>query len=392
MLLVTYVQMAMEVTQILLNAQAVDGAVRKQAENKLKQFQEQNLPSFLLTLAGELSNDEKPPESRRLAGLILKNALDSKELQWQWLSINPIPTFKAQIKAFLLTTLTTSPYPDARSTASQVIAKVAAIELPHNQWPELIESLLSNVHQQLPSSTRQATFKTLGYICEDVSPDVLDQDNVNKILTAVVLGMNSTEKNSHVRLAAIEALHNALCFAQANFSMDMDRNYIMKIVCEATLSPELKIRQVAFECLVAISFTYYEKLAPYIQNIFTITAKAVREDHETVALRAIEFWSSICEEEIEILEEYRDEFSSDSYIPCFYFIKKTLPFLVPVLLETLLKKEKEDQDQDEGAWNIAMAGSTCLGLVARTVGDDLIVPLVMPFIQENNIPHWRVLE
>ncbi|XWS50326.1 hypothetical protein CRYUN_Cryun12cG0078700 [Craigia yunnanensis] len=59
-----------------------------------------------------------------------------------------------------------------------------------------------------------------------------------------------------------------------------------------------------------------------------------------------------------------------------------------MLLETLLKQE-EDQDRDEGAWNIAMAGGTCLGLVARTVGDD-IVPLVVPFIEENiTKPDWR---
>ncbi|MCI20594.1 importin subunit beta-1-like, partial [Trifolium medium] len=165
-------QMAMEVTQILLNAQAVDGAVRKQAEDNLKQFQEQNLPSFLISLAGELANDEKPVESRRLAGLILKNALDSKEQHkkiefvQRWLAIDP--TFKAQIKALLLRTLS-SPSHDARSTASQVIAKVAGIELPHKQWPELIVSLLSNVHQ-LPAPTRQATLETLGYICEEVSP------------------------------------------------------------------------------------------------------------------------------------------------------------------------------------------------------------------------------
>ena len=52
----------------------------------------------------------------------------------------------------------------------------------------------------------------------------------------------------------------------------------MRVVCEATLSPEVKIRQAAFECLVSISSTYYEKLAPYIQGIFNLTAKVAREE------------------------------------------------------------------------------------------------------------------
>jgi importin subunit beta-1 len=385
--------MAMEVTQILLNAQSIDGNVRKHAEDSLKQFQEQNLPSFLLSLSGELANDDKPVESRKLAGLILKNALDAKEqhrkfeLVQSWLSLDA--AVKAQIKTCLLQTLS-SPVPDARSTASQVIAKIAGIELPQKQWPELVGSLLSNIHQ-LAANVKQATLETLGYLCEEVSPNVVDQDQVNKILTAVVQGMNASEVNNDVRLAATRALYNALGFAQANFSNDMERDYIMRVVCEATMSPEVKIRQAAFECLVSISSTYYEKLAPYIQDIFNITAKAVREDEEPVALQAIEFWSSICDEEIDILEEYGEEFTGDSAIPCFYFIKQALPALVPLLLETLLKQE-EDQDQDEGAWNIAMAGGTCLGLVARAVGDD-IVPLVMPFIEENiTKPDWRQRE
>ncbi|OAY66954.1 Importin subunit beta-1 [Ananas comosus] len=385
--------MAMEVTPILLNAQSVDATTRKHAEETLKQFQEQNLPAFLLSLSGELSNNEKPVDSRRLAGLILKNALDAKELHrknelvQRWLSLDA--GVKAQIKACLLQTLS-SPAPDARSTASQVIAKIAGIELPQKQWPELIGTLLSNIHQLQPH-VKQATLETLGYLCEEVSPQVVDQDQVNKILTAVVQGMNASEASADVRLAATRALYNALGFAQANFSNDMERDYIMRVVCEATLSPEVKIRQAAFECLVAISSTYYEKLASYMQDIFNITAKAVREDEEPVALQAIEFWSSICEEEIDILDEYGGDFTADSDTPCFYFIKQALPALVPMLLETLLKQE-EDQDQDEGAWNLAMAGGTCLGLVARTVGDD-IVPLVMPFIEENiTKPDWRQRE
>ncbi|XP_020577701.1 importin subunit beta-1 [Phalaenopsis equestris] len=385
--------MAVEITQILLNAQSIDAATRKHAEESLKQFQDQNFPSFLLSLSGELANNEKPVDSRKLAGLILKNTLDAKELHrknelaQRWLSLDA--SVKAQVKGCMLQTLS-SPVSDARSTASQVIAKIAGIELPQKQWPELIGILLSNIHQ-LQSHVKQATLETLGYLCEEVSPEVADQDQVNKILTAVVQGMNASEGNNDVRLAATRALYNALGFAQANFSNDMERDYIMRVVCEATMSPEVKIRQAAFECLVAISTTYYDKLASYMQDIFSITAKAVREDEEPVALQAIEFWSSICDEEIDILDEYGSDFTADSDIPCFYFIKQALPALVPMLLETLLKQE-EGQDQDEGAWNIAMAGGTCLGLVARTVSDD-IVPLVMPFIEENiTKPDWRQRE
>ncbi|KAK4480518.1 hypothetical protein RD792_013594 [Penstemon davidsonii] len=385
--------LTMEVTQVLLSAQSVDSTVRKHAEDNLKQFQEQNLSGFLLSLSGELANEEKPVESRKLAGLILKNALDAKEqhrkyeLVQRWFSLDV--AVKSQIKACLLQTLS-STASDARSTASQVIAKVAGIELPQKQWPELIGSLLSNIHQ-VPSHVKQATLETLGYLCEEVVPDVVDQDHVNKILTAVVQGMNANEGNIEVRLSATRALYNALGFAQANFSNDMERDYIMRVVCEATLSPEVKIRQAAFECLVSIGSIYYEKLAPYIQDIFNITSKAVREDEEPVALQAIEFWSSICDEETDILDEYGGDLTADSDVLCYYFIKQALPALVPMLLETLLKQE-EDQDQDEGAWNLAMAGGTCLGLVARTVGDD-IVPLVMPFIEENIMKaDWRQRE
>ncbi|XP_078428286.1 ARM repeat superfamily protein [Wolffia australiana] len=382
--------MAMEVTQVLLNAQSVDSAVRNLAEENLKQFQEQNLSAFVLSLSTELANNEKPVDSRKLAGLILKNALDAKEhhrrleLTQRWLSLDA--AIKGQVKSCLMQTLF-SLVVDARSTASQVIAKIASIELPHQQWPELIDSLLANVHQPQPH-VKQATLDTLGYLCEEVSSDVVDQDQVNKILTAVVQGMTVGEGNSEVRLAATRALHNALGFAQANFSNDMERDYIMRVIFEATLSPEVKIRQAAFECLVSIASMYYEKLASYMQDIFSVTAKAVREDEEPVALQAIELWSSICDEEIDILDEYGGEYSADSDLSCFYFIKQALPALVPMLLETLLKQE-EDQDLDEGAWNLSMAGGTCLGLVARTVGDD-IVPLVMPFIQENiDKPEWR---
>lgn len=62
-----------------------------------------------------------------------------------------------------------------------------------------------------------------------------------------------------------------------------------------------------------------------------------------------------------------------------HFIQAALPHLVPMLLEQLTKQD-EGQDQEEGTWNMAMAGGTCLDLVAQSVGD-AVVPLVMPYVQ-----------
>ncbi|GFY83804.1 ARM repeat superfamily protein [Actinidia rufa] len=344
--------------------------------------------------AVELSNNDKPLESRRLAGIVLKNSLDAKDaarkehLVQQWVAIDI--SIKSKIKELLLSTLGSSAS-EARHTSAQVIAKIASIEIPRKEWPELIGLLLVNMTQQdRPASLKQATLETLGYVCEEISHQDLVQDEVNSVLTAVVQGMNVTEHSPEVRLAATKALYNALDFAQSNFENEMERNYIMKVVCETTVAKEADIRQVAFECLVSIASTYYDVLEPYMQTIFELTLKAVKGDEEVVALQAIEFWSSICDEEIE-LQDYDYAENGDSSPQHSHFIEKALPSLVPMLLETLLKQE-EDQDEDDTTWNVSMAGGTCLGLVARTVGD-AIVPLVMPFVEANiSKTDWRSRE
>lgn len=386
--------MASEITQYLLAAQSPDAKIRNEAETALGQFRDQNLPGFLLSLSVELSNDGKPTESRRLAGIVLKNSLDAKEaatkdhLVQQWVAIDI--SFKSQIKNSLLNTLGSSAR-EASHTAAQVVAKIASIEIPRKEWHELVGLLLAHMTQpDRPASLKQATLEALGYVCEEISHEDLVQDEVNAVLTAVVQGMNVSEQNSDVRLAATRALYNALDFAQTNFDNEMERNYIMNVICDAALANEIEIRKAAFECLVSIASTYYEILEPYMQKIFELTSNAVKGDEEAVALQAVEFWSSICDEELDIQDNEVPEIG-DSNPPHSQFIQKALPTLVPMLLETLLKQD-EDQDQEDGIWNLAMAGGTCLGLVAKTVGD-FVVPLVMPFVEANiSKTDWRSRE
>ncbi len=84
---------ALDITQILSKAQSANAVDRQQAEQQLKQLQEGNHAVFLYSLSQELANNSKPTDTRRLAGLILKNALDAKEEKrkvgcWWWCFID----------------------------------------------------------------------------------------------------------------------------------------------------------------------------------------------------------------------------------------------------------------------------------------------------------------
>lgn len=72
-------QLVLDLTPLLGSAQSPDAAVRNAAEQQLQQLQKEQYPAFLLSLATELASDSKPVDSRRLAGLVLKNALDARD-------------------------------------------------------------------------------------------------------------------------------------------------------------------------------------------------------------------------------------------------------------------------------------------------------------------------
>jgi importin subunit beta-1 len=117
----------------------------------------------------------------------------------------------------------------------------------------------------------------------------------------------------------------------------------------------------------------------------------IKKDVEPAGLQAIEFWSTICDEELILAEEAAEaaEYQETPARPSQFFIRGALKFLVPVLTEALTRQEDEP---DEDTWNVAMASATCLSLVANTVGDE-VVAVVVPFVQTNiNSENWKFRE
>ena len=329
-----------------------------------------------------------------MAGLILKNALDARDetvkadKQEKWVTMDA--NIRNTVKGCVWNQLG-SPVQEIRHTCAQVIAKIAGAEMPKALWPSLVTDLQNNMATGDPGK-RQSTLEALGYICEEIEHEHLQEADVNAMLTAIVQGMRKEEESNEIRLAATNALVNAMYFAEGNFEREQERNYIMQVTCEATVCADVRVRQAAFEVLVGAAENYYEKLQPYMTAIFDLTVKATKGDEESVALQAIEFWSAIADEEVCRQDDIADAGEGNHQIVYHRFVEQALPHLVPMLLETLTKQDEDELDEGDDVWNLAMAGGTCLGLVATCV-QDAVVDHVMPFITGNiGSQEWRLRE
>lgn len=361
------------------------------AQSFLEHAAQANLPEFLKSLSDVLHHGGNSPVARMAAGLQLKNALTSKDqtiraqYQQRWLSFPE--EIRSYIKKNALGSLGTET--DSRSSAAQCVAYVACAELPHGQWPDLISVLTHNVTNTTSTEMmKEATLQAIGYICQDIDPEVLTTQS-NEILTAIVHGMKKDESSNHVKLAATNALLNSLEFTKANFEKESERHFIMQVVCEATQSTDTQVKVAALQCLVKIMSLYYQYMEHYMgPALFAITMESMKSEVDEVSLQGIEFWSNVCDEEVDLqieAVEAQEQGRPPAHTSRFY-AKGALQYLVPILMQTLTKQEEFDDEDD---WNPCKAAGVCLMLMA-TCCEDGIVPHVLPFVKDNiKNPDWR---
>ncbi|KAI7035532.1 ARM repeat-containing protein, partial [Hortaea werneckii] len=374
----------MDVNAVLSGTLSPDAAIRTQAEQQLAQAAEADFQGYLQRLSTELANEQAPREARIAAGLALKNSFSARDyarlrdVQNKWLSLDA--NTKQAVKNLAIQTLGSA---DSRvgQSASQFIASIAAIELPREQWPELMPALVENVGSG-SDSKKQASLTAIGFICETEDANLRDSlaQHSNAILTAVVQGARKEEPNKDIRNAAMTALGDSLEFVRTNFENEGERNYIMQVICEATQADDQRIQQGAYGCLNRIMGLYYEKMRFYMEKaLFGLTIQGMKNDEEDVAKLAVEFWCTVCEEEISIEDDNAAAESQDAMRPYFNFARVATQEVVPVLLE-LLAKQDEDATDDE--YNVSRAAYQCLSLWAQTVGSN-IVPSVLAFVEKN---------
>lgn len=373
---------------------ATDATTRNEAESQLTQLATNQFNEYMLYLSDVLVSEEKP-EIRMLAALGLKNQLTSKdprvkaEQQARWIGLSP--DSKQKIKEIAMKVLLSG---DEKMTSSipQLVSTIATIELPMDAWPDLIPTIIENTQSDKPTQVKRSCLLTIGYICEGADandPRIIAQSN--GILIAIVQGIQASEPSTQVRLTALNALINSLQFIKYNFQREGERNFIMQVVCEASQADDVELQATAFGCLSRIIQLYYQHMSLYMEKaLYVLSINGMQSSNERVACMAIEFWSTICEEEFEIayqLHEYSEPGQAATpELTSFNFALFATNDVLPVLL-SLLTKQNEDPEDDD--WSVAMAAGSCLQLFATTTGMYVVEPTLKFFASNIELPEWR---
>lgn len=383
-----------EIAQLLENTiLSPDGNVRLQSETQLKTLSNENFLQYAGVLSQVLVEDSCKVEARILAALSLKNELiakdstRSKQFAQRWM-IQIDDNSKQLIKSNALQALVSSEDRVANASA-QLIAAIADIELPLGKWSDLMKLMVDNTNPSQPENVKRASLLALGYICESADPQsqTLIAES-NNILIAIVQGAQPTETSKTVRLAALNALADSLIFIKNNMEREGERNYLMQVVCEATQATENDIQAAAFGCLSRIMSLYYSFMKPYMeQALYALTIATMESPDDKVASMTVEFWSTICEEEIDIAYEL-SQFPG-SPLQSFNFALASLKDVVPTLLKLLTRQNDDFEDDD---WNVSMSAGVCLQLFAQNCGDAILDP-VLQFVEQNiTDTDWRKRE
>eukprot|EP00471_Norrisiella_sphaerica_P001993 CAMPEP_0184482176 /NCGR_PEP_ID=MMETSP0113_2-20130426/3753_1 /TAXON_ID=91329 /ORGANISM="Norrisiella sphaerica, Strain BC52" /LENGTH=962 /DNA_ID=CAMNT_0026861767 /DNA_START=322 /DNA_END=3211 /DNA_ORIENTATION=+ len=401
---------ATQLLDLLNNCMSPSPNLRTQSEAQLEALMQNSYSVFASNLVKVMMMADIPIPTRQQAGLYLKNTLSAKEperrrmMHERWLSI-PEPE-RVEVKQGLLQSLETKAEA-IKQVSAQVIAKVFGAEVGVNGWSTLVEHLSGLVGRTASSSPQDAVIalKALGYVCEEMDEDNAPQKDINQALTAIIASMNGPSPDQvH---AAVNALRSAIHLTRQNFEIASERDMIMKMLCQAASSSEVRIRMIGFESLGLIAERFYSKLGPYMEAIYTLSVNSLQNnDQDDVMVLAIEFWSTLAEVEDDILYESAHHAGSGgvrlSSVPggrdgtttsqgteiCMNYIKAVAPHLVPVLNSCLTKQD----DFDDNAWTAAKAAAACLELMTHVTGDDML-HFALPLIHQNmQLSGWRERE
>lgn len=111
------------------------------------------------------------------------------------------------------------------------VAAIAVIEIPMGAWGSLIADL-QTMSQSNEIHERLGALYTLGFLCEDIEPEMMNPEQMNMIFGALL--ENVIPDQVQLTQISMKAFSRSAHLTYRNFSSEPHRKFIMEKVFEAS--------------------------------------------------------------------------------------------------------------------------------------------------------------
>ena len=197
-----------EFSLYLENALNPDMNIRKQAEDKINSFCDQNFGQFLLELSKKISTEQEKKIVRQMSAVLIKNMLNKEGYSTQWFILNE--EVKKLVKNNILSTLASNDI-DIRKSAALTVAGICKLEIPAKQWLNIFTTLSStSQHENL--NIQLSSLNCLEYIFEEIKQSDIPLDIVANLLNTFYTLLNKDAINEDLGIYSLKAILKFLPF------------------------------------------------------------------------------------------------------------------------------------------------------------------------------------
>ena len=351
-----------EFSLYLENALNPDMNIRKQAEDKINSFCDQNFGQFLLELSKKISTEQEKKIVRQMSAVLIKNMLNKEGYSAQWFNLND--EAKTLIKNNILSTLASNDI-DIRKSAALTVAGICKLEIPAKQWLNIFTTL-SSTSQNENLNIQLSSLNCLEYIFEEIKQSDIPLDIVANLLNTFYTLLNKDAINEDLGIYSLKAILKFLPFIK-EFVKDLNqRKKFYDLIDKYIRHKNQIIREFSLKIFIELARLYYDTFENYIENIFNFSVPIIKEDVENNKILCMEIWATLgCE------EDYRLNSINQVQKQSLGFLQKYNIQLSELCLEFIVT---EDYYNDE--YNVSFESYYLLSIMSRTCKNEFLQNMI----------------
>ena len=192
------------ITLVLEAALSYDSNIRKQAENQIQLFADQDLFSLFLILSSKISSENEKTPIRQISSTTIKAILSSEKHKEKWISLSE--ENKKKIRDNILSTLA-SKIIEVRKSAALALASICKIDIPRGEWIDIF-NVLSTTAQNDNLYIQLSSLKALEYIYEEIFTGDIPNDKVVNLLNIYHNFLNNEKADPQLTIGALTSFKN----------------------------------------------------------------------------------------------------------------------------------------------------------------------------------------